>query len=254
MAVKDTRTGRSRLDNAKEVIDQLVSKLDGETVALYTFTSEADKLVPSTTDYIYLRLLMRNLEVNHGDTVGTDIHKAVKSVLDDYRDLPSQAFKYIILLSDGGDTSLDGLSKEEIKRSVEQMTTGIAGLAKEHWKIYSVGVGSAKGGAVPDVVFQGKPVQSALEPVLLQALAAKGGGSYDMLDTTTASALAEKWAKIINDDSPFLSPHEVAAPGTAKESITVIYDSFYRYPLLIAILALLGALFFPDRIERMRQR
>lgn len=252
MAVKDMRTGRSRLENAKETIDQLVSRLDGETVALYTFTSEADKLVPSTTDYIYIRLLLRNLEVNNGDTVGTDINKALKTAVEDYRDMPMQAYKYVILLSDGGDTTLDALTKEEIEKSVAQMTAGIAELTKEHWKIYTVGVGTVKGGVVPDVVYQGKPVTSILEPALLRSLAAKGGGTYEALDTTTTSAWAEKMAKTINDDSPFLSPHEVAAPGAVKESVTVVYDAYYRYPLFIAIFALLGALFFPDAFVRVR--
>ena len=72
MAVVDTRVGESRLDYAKEIIDELVSQLDGEEVALYSLTSEMTLLVPPTNDYLYLRLMLHQVGYNEGDVYGTD--------------------------------------------------------------------------------------------------------------------------------------------------------------------------------------
>lgn len=64
MGVKDGRLSRSRLDYAKELIDEIVARLHGETVSLYTFTSKVAQVVPGTMDYLYLRMLLRDVEVN----------------------------------------------------------------------------------------------------------------------------------------------------------------------------------------------
>ena len=44
MSVKDTRTGISRLDEAKEIVDETVSRLKGENASLWAFTAEPTRL------------------------------------------------------------------------------------------------------------------------------------------------------------------------------------------------------------------
>lgn len=79
MSVPDSRS-RTRLDFAKEIADQIVTLFNGETGSLYAFTSQTIPLSPSTSDYLFLRLMMRQIQINEEGTVGTNIIEALSEM------------------------------------------------------------------------------------------------------------------------------------------------------------------------------
>jgi len=81
MSVQDTRTGVSRLNYAKEIVDQIVSGLRGESTALYAFTSDTSKLSPRTMDYLFVRLILRQMRINEGDIAGTNLVEALSDMI-----------------------------------------------------------------------------------------------------------------------------------------------------------------------------
>ena len=79
MAVTDARGDKRRLDLAKEIVDEVVSQLDGQAVALYAFTSETSAVVPVTHDYLFFRLALRRVGIHEGDVGGTDFLGALEA-------------------------------------------------------------------------------------------------------------------------------------------------------------------------------
>ena len=78
MSVEDTRQKNTRLEVAKEIIDEMVQKLDGQNVALYSFTSALTPIVPLTLDYLFTRLMLQDVHLNYGEVAGTDLFESLE--------------------------------------------------------------------------------------------------------------------------------------------------------------------------------
>lgn len=250
MMVKDARAGKTRLQQAKEIIDELVGQLRGESAAVYAFTSATDKLVPQTMDYIYLRLMLRDVSINEGNIAGTDISEALKSVMDDFNQEPKEKFKTLIILSDGGDTSLEEVSKEVYEQQAKRITDLLGKPEDINLRVLTVGIGSLKGGDVPNVLYKAKPVHSSLQEDILVRISKAGGGKYYHADNYSIVDLTESLKKDLIRDNAFQSEYESQMSLGNQTEQNLIYDYYFQYPLAVAILLLTILLLYPQGGKR----
>lgn len=138
MDVQDESLGGfSRLDKAKLEIGRLVKRLPEDRMGLTLFDRDAFIHCPMTLDHsafdLYLEVVEAGLMPAEGK--GTRISKAIETALMGF-DPKSRQSKLIVLFSDG-ETFDEDLS-EIIDKARDQKV-----------KIYTVGVGSLKGGLIP---------------------------------------------------------------------------------------------------------
>lgn len=174
MAVADARNGQRRLDRAIDIADRLLSHVKQDQVALYAFTSNLVAIVPLTFDAIFNRLMLRELQINEGDSAGTSLLQIFTQLKKAEMDaLPNQP-KVVVLFSDGGDTAIEALSGEKREQAIGRLAEEVQNLKLS--ALFTVGIGTAEGGIVPDVLYKGQKVTSKLDAELLQALSAKTNG------------------------------------------------------------------------------
>lgn len=251
MAVPDSRNGVTRLDFAKEIADQIVGRMNGESVALDAFTSQVSQLSPSTMDYLFVRLMIRQTEINEGNVPGTDIKAALEEVRKRYF-VQTPKLKTLILLSDGGDTEMEALQGEQKEQRVQSMVDLVGNAASLNLRVYTIGMGTKKGGAVPDVTYHGQEVDSFLEDELLRKLARRGRGEYFYANSMSSLEIADEIFKSMRQDNPYLEESMVLKPA-ASFGKNLAYDLYFQLPLGLAILLLMYVMLYPDvEIARVR--
>ncbi len=163
----------NRLERAKKFGEDLVEGLKGERMGLILLAGNAYLQVPITTDYNAMQTFIRSANVEQAGTQGSDIGDAFTQVLR-YFDKNSPQHKAVILISDGEDHEGEAVAKAQ-----EVADAGIA--------IFTVGVGTEKGGAIPISSGRrqdfkrdpsGKPIRTLLDQPLLEELATTGNGAY----------------------------------------------------------------------------
>lgn len=235
MGVPDSRHGITRLEYAKEIAGQIVGRLSGEYVAVQSFTSEPFQLSPLTLDYIYARLMLRQIQIDEGNIAGTDLAAALKNVAAKASKMP-----VLIVLSDGGDTQFESSQGIEKKRREEAIISEVVHAAEAGVKIYVIGLGSKEGGEVPHITYKGQPVHSSLDDGILRQIAFKGGGKYYDANSLSSINIADELAKEIQKNIP--TEDSTAIQGGDQP----IYERYFQIPLGISILMLILVLFLPD--------
>lgn len=236
MGVVDAGQERSRLEIAKDAIDQVISSLAGETVALYIFTTQTEQLVPPTNDYIFTRMMLRNVHVNATDIAGTDLLQALTFVTDKIGKEAFDKLKTLILFSDGGDTLADVNQETEKAKRKQQLENAVQPLLRENLELIVVGVGNAQGGAVPEILYQGKPVVSVLNGTLLQGITTVGVGTYFAAEDFSTANLTQNILTIIDKQQPLgLGEKETTA---RQGSAGMIFDLYYQIPLALGMIVL----------------
>lgn len=254
MGVNDTRVGLTRLEYAKEIIDETIGRLAGDSVALYAFTSEVTQLVPSTVDYLFLRLLLRRVGINEGDVAGTDFAEALDGVARRHFDPRVEKQRSLVILTDGGDTKLEAAQGEER----EQQLRALLGRVPKSEKIqtYCVGLGSHGGELIPGVTFGGAPVRSTLDEPFLARVAQEGNGHYYFADDYSALSLADRLVREFEQkgDEEELVAVEVSgslqANGSPQGPHHWTFKRYFQIPLLLAILALSCEIILMQRVRR----
>lgn len=231
MSVKDGRGGYSRLEDAKEIAELVIGQLQGQNVALYAFTSDLAPLSPATPDYLFTILTLRSLKINEGDSSGTKLYDAVERIYNEYKEETSDKKHTLIIFTDGEDNSTQQ----------NKILEAISNLRKLDWEVFIVGLGSPNGGVVPNVTYKGKPVQSKLEEAWLRKVAEAGQGdyysSYSMNSLELSKSLGAK----------VLASNRTAARGdVGQKAQEYIFDRYFQWPLILALLALLAFFFIPD--------
>lgn len=247
MNVLDARNGVSRLEDGKEIMEEFVSLLDGQNVGLDVFTAELSTIVPPTPDYLFMRLIIKEIFVNEGYTEGTNLEKSFLTLKEKTFIKPSSKLYSLIVFSDGGDNKLEELHGEAKKERVAQILAALPNAEAFNLRIFTIGLGSAKGGQIPNVVHQGKPVTSTLEPDILKQIAKKGRGSYYQASEWSAWNLAHALMRQIDQADPI---NEIDT-GVSGERKTLghderVYDLYYQIPLGFALLLLLLGYYLPD--------
>lgn len=255
MSVTDTTQGITRLEYAKEIIDELASSSDGEALALYAFTSEVTPLVPVTQDTLFFRLVVRQVDINEGDVAGTDLAEALETVADKHFRRTEKRRTTLILLTDGGDTRLEQMTGPDREREVDAIASRIGDASAQNLRVFTIGLGTQEGRAVPGVQYDGRPVNSSLDEALLGKLADKGRGHYFFANQHTALSITQQIRAVLDQDNPFIEEVEVTKREGIVERVIeserqVTYDQYFQWPLGFAILALVSALLLPEYRRR----
>lgn len=204
---------QSRLDATKEVVEKFIRARQGDRVGLIVFGEHAYLHVPLTLDTVSVgRMLQHTVSGMAGNAtaIGDAIGLGVRTL----RERP-EGSRVLILLTDGEDNASSVPPLEAAK------------LAKQYGiRIYTIGVG--RGGPVPfPNQFGGYGMaEIPIDEDLLKEIAARTGGQFFL--ATDQKSLASIYAAI----------NELERTES-NESLLLIREPLYLYPLLLSIGALL---------------
>ncbi|MBI2607103.1 MAG: VWA domain-containing protein [Deltaproteobacteria bacterium] len=233
----------SRLMKAKHMIRGFLDRLSGDRVGIVAFAGSAYPAAPLTTDYDFVRQTLEILSERSIANQGTDLSKALKVGVellerggvneDETPGEPAPAGgRVIVALSDGEDQV-----GKEAEYARELKKRGIV--------VYTIGIGSLKGGPIPvrdeggslrgyKRDRSGGMVLSRLESGSLEAIAAESGGKF-----YPASSNEGEVDEIIGNVSGM-----ERTEGTERK--VVVYDELFQYPLAMAIVLFLIQLFMSE--------
>ncbi|MBL4904980.1 MAG: VWA domain-containing protein, partial [Flavobacteriaceae bacterium] len=164
----------NRLEKAKQIISKIIDKLGSDRVGIIIYAGNSYPLLPITTDHAAAKMFLQNASPDLVSSQGTAINEAL-NLAKTYYNNDEQTNRFLILISDGED-------HETVTKSVAQNT------ANEGIKIYTIGVGTEKGGPIPIRVNgaltgykkdnKGKTVITKRKIDILQAVADGGNGKY----------------------------------------------------------------------------
>jgi len=207
----------------KGVIGKFIDARAGDRIGLVVFGSQAFVLSPMTLDLEAVHKLVEAIVARmagDGTAIGDAIGLGVKKL----RERP-EGSRILILVTDGENTegSLPPLLAAKLA-------------AHEGIRIYTIGVGSK--GLVP-FMENGRMTQVKMEidEDLLRKVAAATGGAY--FRATDTGALEQIYRQI-----------DTLEKTEAESRSVMIPHSLYRWPLGVALLALLLLGLFPDGIPR----
>ena len=247
MGVPDGNNHQTRLETAKVIMEDLIRRMNGQTISVYAFTSELTSIVPPTVDYLFTRLAINNLHINEGDIGGTLFEPVLNNLKERLFSKPSRKQITILMFTDGGDTQLEQLSGNDLKKEEEKILNALPNPMTAHFNLFTIGLGSLKGQPIPRVNFNGKEVLSKLEPLILQRLSHRERGKYYMAEQWNSWDLAGELMNQIEqsalDQSQEQSKERRVMAVKQEELIT---DRYFQIPLGIALLFYFLNLLLPD--------
>ena len=237
MLVRDIKP--SRLEKAKQEIRSIIDRLQGDRIGLVAFAGEAFVQCPLTLDYSAARMLLEAMDNSSVSVQGTSISSAIETATESFSQ-KEKKHKVMLLLTDG----------EDQVGAVEEMAKQAR---RDGIKIYTVGIGSPAGEPIPvldrkgnQVGFKkdesGEVIVSRLDEPTLQQIALATGGKYYHA-TAGELELDRIFAEISKLEKKELE-------GT----LVTRYDDRYQWPLLAAILLLVGEFFLPERKKPARSQ
>ena len=247
MTVNDSQH-RSRFDLSKDIANEIITRLTGERVALHAFTSEVTQLIPQTYNYLFLRIMIKQLHINEGGEPGTSISGALKEMQERYYATPTPLLKTLIMLTDGGDTYLETLQGAARDREIDLMLELISDPEHNHLRIYTIGLGSLKGEEIPDISFEGKPVVSALDEELLKKISQRGRGQYyranDFSPKQIASDITIRMQQDVQQPEPLVPNSAVVKASGAQDNLA--HDLYFQIYLGLGIIFFVLSMLIPD--------
>lgn len=164
----------NRLERAKQAIEKMIDKLEGDRIGIIVFAGEAYTQLPITTDYSSAKLFLNAITPNMVPTQGTDISNAIDKAMESFGKDEGKN-KAIIIITDGENHEDDAIKKAEEaeKKEIVIHTIGIGSDAGVPIPIYHNGVPS---GYRKDK--EGNTVVTKLNEKLLQDIAGTSNGVY----------------------------------------------------------------------------
>jgi len=213
----------TRMAVIKGVIGRFIKARDGDRIGIVVFGDQSFVLSPMTLDNQAVYKLVDNIVsrmAGDGTAIGDAIGLGVKKL----RDRP-EGSRILILVTDGENT--EGSLPPRLAAQLA---------AHEGIRIYTIGVGSK--GLVP-FMEDGRMTQVKMEidEALLTEVASITGGEY--FRATDTSALEQIYQRI-----------DALEKTQAESRTAMIPRPLYRWPLGVALLALLLLGLFPDGIPR----
>jgi len=164
----------NRLEKAKQIITKIVENLGSDRVGIIIYAGNSYPLLPITTDYAAAKMFLQNANTDMVSSQGTAINDAIERALTYYDD-NEQTNRFLVIVSDGEDHEENTL--ELAKQAAEK---GI--------KIYTIGIGTAKGGPIPlkengrvmgyKKDSKGMVVVTQMNEQILRDIANAGNGKY----------------------------------------------------------------------------
>ncbi len=221
----------NRLEKAKRIAQQIIDHLHGDRIGIIAYAGEAVPQLPITTDYGAAHLFLNKLNTEMLSSQGTAIAQAINLSLEYFND-DSKTSRVLVLLSDGEDH--EGQIKEVAKLA-----------AKKHIRIFTIGIGTPKGGRIPikeNGVVQyflkdkkGETVITRLDESTLKKIAAATDGKFVMGQNTE---------KTIKQFNTFLNGLQKTAFETKKFAS---YDSRFQWFLGFGILFIVVSILLMER-------
>ncbi|TFE69558.1 VWA domain-containing protein [Methylacidiphilum caldifontis] len=164
----------TRLDRAKLLATNFISKLHGERVGLLAFTKNAFIEAPLSTDYELLEEILTELSPNDFPNEGTNFAAMLDEALQIFSS-NEKAKNMLILLSDGEDHGGGWQQK-------------LAEFKKESIQVLSIGIGASHGAVIRNPNgslyrdYKGQPIVTIFNPASLEFIARSTGGVYIQAD------------------------------------------------------------------------
>ncbi|MFD0993794.1 vWA domain-containing protein [Tenacibaculum geojense] len=164
----------NRLEKSKQIISKIIDKLGSDRVGIIIYAGNAYPLLPITTDHAAAKMFLQNANPDMVSSQGTAINEALE-LTSTYYNNEEQTNKFLIIISDGED------HQEETKQIAQNLAnTGV--------KLYTIGVGTEKGGPIPIKLNgsligykkdnKGETVITQRKPAVLQGIADASSGIY----------------------------------------------------------------------------
>jgi len=223
----------NRLERTKFAIDRLIEQLREDRIGLIVFAGDAYVQLPITSDYVAARNFARHLSPNMVTRQGTAIGAAIDLAALSFSS-GSEGSRILILISDG-----ENHEDDPVAAAAKAAEAGI--------RIYTIGIGTEKGAAIPfdgDYIRNedGTLVVSYLDEKTLEQVALTAGGAY--IRATNRSIGLDEIIQQIKD--------------TEKSELTTQlfedYNEQYQYLLGAALLLLLLESLLISRKNRLLAR
>ena len=182
----------NRLEKSKQLVTQIINNLASDRVGIIAYAGKAFPQLPITTDYASAKMFLQSMNTDMLSSQGTAINEAIQ-LSRNYYDDDEQTNRVLIIISDGEDHN--DLSVEVAEAASEE---GI--------KIYTIGVGSEKGGPIPlkrnGVVMSYKKDQNdetvitRLNEETLRLIANEANGDY--INGNQTAAVVEQIRDLLN--------------------------------------------------------
>lgn len=221
----------NRLEKAKQIISKIIDKLGSDRVGVIIYAGNSYPLLPITTDHAAANMFLQNADPDMVSSQGTAINEALE-LAKTYYNNDEQTNRFLIIISDGED------HQEETKQVAQN-------LSNEGVKIYTVGVGTEKGGPIPMRLNgnmigykkdnKGETVITKLTPEVLEGIADSGNGRYINGNVT---------------ENPVKQISEIIANAQKSEFETKQFSDYkdqFQWFLAIGILFLLLDVFLFDK-------
>lgn len=223
----------NRLSRAQKMIESIIDSLDGDRIGFIPYSSSAYIQMPLTDDYDLAQMFLDVIDTDMIGGGGTNVGVAI-SLANTSFDKASTGDRVIIILSDG-----------------EEYNTGsvdvLKGIQDNSLKVYTIGIGTEKGGLIP--VFDdsgkvrvdykkdtnGEHVMSKLDTDALRQLAVSGNGVY--------------YQSSVSGDEISLLIQELSSlkRNTFKTDKIRRFKQLYQYFLGAGLLLFLTAYLLPER-------
>jgi len=210
----------SRLERAKQAIARLTDKLVNDRLGLIVFAGQAYTQLPITSDYASAKMFLSNINTKLVPTQGTAIGSAINLAIKSFSQ-QDNVNRAIIIITDGENHEDDAISAAQQAAEI-----GI--------KVYTIGMGSSRGGPIPDGKSgnflrdkEGNVVITNLNEAMLQQIAAAGNGQYIPANNIRAG---------INNLMDELSNLE---KSEFESKVYTDYEDQFQYIAIIALLLLL---------------
>nr|AOE14299.1 BatB [uncultured bacterium] len=181
----------NRLEKSKQIISKLIDRLGSDRVGIIVYAGNSYPLLPITTDHAAANMFLQNANPDMVSSQGTAINEALE-LAKTYYNNDEQTNRFLIIISDGED------HQEETKQVAQN-------LASDGVQIYTIGVGTERGGPIPMRLNgamigykkdrKGETVITKRMPEVLQGIANVSDGSY--IDGNITENPVEQLAKII---------------------------------------------------------
>ena len=182
----------NRLKKAQQLTAQIINNLVSDRVGIIAYAGKAVPQLPITTDYAAAKMFLQNMNTDMLSSQGTAIDEAIQLSRTYFNDA-EQTNRVLVIISDGED-------HKDLNLDVAKAA------AKEGIKIFTIGVGSEKGGPIPlkrnGVVMRykknqkGETVITKLNPNTLTAIAEEANGLF--IQGQNTKQVTEKIAEILN--------------------------------------------------------
>ena len=233
MGVGDEADGETRFDVAKRTATELLRLLPGRPIRLYTFTSRTDLAIPLTWDRLFVELTLQNLSLDPAHPGGTDFATLFETLNQAHAKERFFANTALILLTDGGDTAWEVAKGEQQQARLRILRDK---LPQDHTALFGVAFGSAKGGIVPGVTYEGKSVRSVVDATLMESLIRSDRLFFSSVHSPYQ--LAKELKEALD--------HTLSYDTVQQERpVSTIKEPRFALPLLFAIFSLLAALAIP---------